>query len=73
MRQVYEFQNGWALSVVSDEQFIYADFEFPYEVALMHNGEIEYGHPIAPDGVRGYLTAEDVADILQEVKALPRT
>ena len=73
MRQVYEFQNGWALSVVSDEQFIYADFEFPYEVALMQDGQIVYGNLIAPDGVRGYLTAEDVADILQEVKALPRT
>ena len=72
MRQVYEFSNGWGLSVVSDQQFSYADNEFPYEVALMQNGEIIYDNPIAPDGVRGYLTADDVVDILQEVRALPR-
>ncbi len=40
------------------------------ELAVLHSGEICYDTPITSD-VMGYLTDEEVADIIEQVKQLP--
>lgn len=67
------FANGWGVSVIS-HMYSYGGAEGLYEVAVTNGeGGIVYDNPVAPEGVRGYLTPQDVVDMVREVLELTRT
>lgn len=43
----------------------------PYELAVLKNGHVCYDTPITHD-VIGYLTADEVGEILEKIEALPK-
>lgn len=63
-----EFPNGYGISVITGE-FSYSDDEHPYEVAVLKNGGLCYDTPITDD-VIGYLTADDVTNIMKQIQEL---
>ena len=56
-----EFENGYGVSVI--------DMGSLKELAVLHNGRLCYDTPIADD-VIGYLTDDEVSEIIEEVKLL---
>lgn len=63
------FDNGYGASVVSHE-FSYGGKEGLYELAVLFNNEIHYENPIANGDVIGYLTEEQVSDLLIKIQKL---
>lgn len=65
----YEFSypNGYGASVIRGK-FSYGGPEL-YELAVLKNGRMCYDTPLAAD-VIGYLTAEEVRNYLDQIKAL---
>lgn len=71
-QRVYKFPNGYGASVITGG---YGDLEHPYEVAVLQfedgdKYELTYGTPITDD-VIGHLDADDVNNILNQIKELP--
>jgi hypothetical protein len=66
---IHEFANGYGASVVSNE-LSYGGKQGLYELAVLKNDEICYDTPIADD-VIGYLTMDDVEELLTEIESLP--
>ncbi len=62
------FANGFGASVITGKCF-YSNEEFPYELAVLKDGQITYNTFITDD-VCGYLTADDVTDLLKKIEAL---
>ena len=62
-----EFENGYGVSVIEHG---YGSESGLKELAVLHSGGICYDTPITSD-VMGYLTDEEVADIIEQVKQLP--
>lgn len=63
----YKFANGYGASVVSDG---YGSRQGLYELAVLDSdGRLTYDTPIADD-VLGFLTEEDVEEILAKIEAL---
>jgi hypothetical protein len=62
------FDNGYGASVVS-HNFSYGGKEGLYELAVLKDNDICYDTPITND-VIGYLTEEDVTDILIQIQSL---
>ena len=70
IRKVF-FENGWGVSVVSHERS-YGVAEGLFEVAVIdHDEEIQYDSGITPD-VIGWLDFRGVADVMAQVKELPK-
>ena len=69
VRAVVNFPNGFSASVVSGE-FFYSTEDKPYELAVLRDGDITYDTPITDD-VLGYLTADEVEAVLDQIAALP--
>ena len=67
---VIGFKNGYEGSIITGE-YTYTDKEHPYELAVLKNGELCYDTPITND-VIGYLTADEVGEILEKIEALPK-
>ena len=72
---VFRFENNYGASVVGGIG-VYGDAERPWELAVIHfpeedNNEYDlvYDTPITDDVV-GYLTAEDVTELLSKIKSL---
>lgn len=65
----YHFSNGYSASVVC-HSFSYGGNDGLYELAVMVNGSIVYDTPITND-VLGWLTMDDVIDVLKDIKELP--
>ena len=64
------FENGWGASVVS-HTFSYGGKTGLYELAVLDsNGELHYGNDVAQGDVRGYLTEEEVTDLLIQIQKL---
>ena len=64
------FENNWGASVVS-HTFSYGGKQGLYELAVLDsNGELHYGNDVAQGDVRGYLTEEEVTDLLIEIQKL---
>lgn len=64
------FDNGYGVSVVRTETS-YGGREGLFEVAIVNaSGGINYSTPITDD-VIGYLTEEEVSDIMKRVQELP--
>lgn len=43
-----------------------------FEVALLYNGEIHYGHPMNEHAIFSHLDFGDVADLLLKIENLPQ-
>ncbi len=67
---VVDFPNGYGASVVTGSIF-YSRPETPYEIAVLHNGKLDYSTPITND-VCGYCTEEEANEILRQIEALPK-
>ncbi len=63
------FDNGYEVSVMS-KQGSYGWEAGLFEVAILHNKELVYDTPITND-VLGWRTFKEVADLIEQVKALP--
>lgn len=63
------FENGYGASVVKHD-FSYGGKEGLYELAVLFDNEIHYDNPIATGDVRGYLTEEEVSELLIEIQKL---
>ena len=63
------FDNGYGVSVVS-HSYSYGGRDGLYEVAVLDsNDELTYDTPVTND-VIGYLTEEDVTDVMKQVQEL---
>lgn len=68
---VIGFKNGYASSIITGEPpMVDCDALHPYELAVLKNGHVCYDTPITHD-VIGYLTADEVGEILAKIEALP--
>jgi len=63
-----EFDNGYAVSVVRSP-YSYGGKDGLYELAIFKNDELCYDTPITDD-VMGYLSPEDVTDIMSKIQTL---
>jgi len=63
------FENGWGASVVSHNSS-YGGAEGLYELAVLFENEIHYDNPVAGGDVKGYLTEEDVTNLLTQIQNL---
>lgn len=68
-RHKIAFPNGYTASIISHE-YSYGGKEGLFEVAVIHGDEIVYDTPVTTD-VEGFLTFENVADVLKQIEALP--
>ena len=66
-----DFSNGYGVSVVTGE-YAFTDDAHPYELAVFKDGNICYDTPITND-VIGYLTEDDVTEIMKKVQDLSAT
>jgi len=64
-----KFENGWGASVVS-HNFSYGGGEGLYELAVLFEDELHYDNPVAGGDVKGYLTEEEVTDLLIQIQKL---
>lgn len=62
------FPNGYGASVLRGGPFYTTDGT--YEIAVIHNGDIDYTTPITDD-VLGYVPESEVERYLNEIAALP--
>ncbi len=65
---VIGFKNGYEASIITGK-YTHTNKEHPYELAVLKNGELCYDTPITND-VIGYLTADEVGEILAKIEAL---
>lgn len=63
------FKNGYGASVVRHESS-YGGKDGLYELAVLYNNEIHYDNPVANGDVRGYLTEEEVSELLKQIQNL---
>ena len=63
---VIEFENGYGVSVITGG---YGNEDFPYELAVLYQGDITYNTSITDD-VEGYLTAENVSQLMLRIQEL---
>lgn len=64
-----DFPNGYGVSVIIG-WMAYGDEDHPYEVAVIHNGDLCYDTDIASD-VLGHQTRYDVESLLRKIQDLP--
>lgn len=64
------FDNGYGLSIISGEIF-YTSEEGPYEVGILHNGELDHTTELTED-VLGHQSKEDVENLLKIVQSWPK-
>lgn len=77
MRQMYAeskqatmyFGNGYGISVLFGSMF-YSNGIDTYEVGILKDGALCYDTPITND-VIGYVTADEVTDIMRKIQELP--
>lgn len=65
------FDNGFGVSVVCHD-LSYGGKEHLYELAVLHNDVIHYDNKIAKGDVLGYLTEENVSELMIEVQNLEK-
>lgn len=69
VRAFHEFANGYAASVVCGP-WTYGGEKGLFELAVMHDGKLDYTTPITND-VIGHLTEAQVEELLAQIEALP--
>jgi hypothetical protein len=65
---LFKFDNGYGASVLTGG-IGYCNDEQPYELAVLHHDELCYDTPITDD-VIGYLTSDEVFDLLDKIEQL---
>lgn len=69
-KSIIHFDNGYGASVVS-HTFSYGGKSGLYELAVLDkDGEIHYDNSVAGGDVKGYLTEEEVSELLIEIQKL---
>ena len=63
------FENGWGASVVS-HTYSYGGPAGLYELAVLFDDELHYDNPVAAGDVRGYLSEDEVTELLIEIQKL---
>lgn len=63
------FENGYGVSVLLGSMF-YSNGIDTYEVGILKNGSLCYDTPITND-VIGYITADEVNEIMRKIQELP--
>ena len=63
------FENGFGASVVRHD-FSYGGREGLFELAVLFDNEIHYDNPVSGGDVRGYLTEEEVSELLIQIQNL---
>jgi hypothetical protein len=64
------FDNGFGASVVS-HTYSYGGKNGLYELAVLNStGDLVYDNPVADGDVRGYLTEENVSEVLIQIQEL---
>jgi hypothetical protein len=63
------FENGFGASIVS-HTMSYGGKDGLYELAVLFENELHYDNPVAQGDVRGYLTEEEVSELLIEIQKL---
>lgn len=61
------FDNGWGVSVVQTS-FSYGGREGLYELGVLKNNSLHYDNPVADGDVVGYLTKENVTELMEKVQ-----
>lgn len=70
IQAIVKFNNGYGASVVKGE-FSYGGRDGLFELAVIgENGELHYDNPISNGDVLGYLTKEDVSEVLEKISKL---
>lgn len=69
VRTRIHFENGFGASIVK-HNYSYGGKEGLYELAVLYQNEIHYDNPVADGDVRGYLTEEDVTELLNQIQKL---
>lgn len=70
-RALLKFSNGYGASIITGSCF-YTDENRPYELAVFHNGSIDYSHGIEDNtDVFGYCDAKRVLALLKAISELP--
>lgn len=64
-----DFDNGYGVSVVR-HNMSYGGRDGLYEMAVMYDNDIHYDNPVAGGDVIGYLTEEEVTDLMKKVQEL---
>jgi hypothetical protein len=65
-----QFDNGWGASVVC-HNYSYGGKDGLYEVGVLAStGELHYINPVADGDVRGYLSEEEVSEVLIQIQEL---
>lgn len=65
----HNFANGYGASIITGKN-AYANEDAPYELAVLHNGDLCYDTELTDD-VLGYLTEDEVNQYLLKIEALP--
>lgn len=68
VQTIINFPNNYGASIISGRG-TYENKEKPFELAVLYENELSYNTPIADD-VIGYLTDEEVNEILYQIKSL---
>lgn len=63
------FDNNFGASVVS-HTMSYGGKDGLYELAVLFDDELHYDNPVAAGDVRGYLTEEEVSNLLIQIQNL---
>jgi hypothetical protein len=64
------FENGYGASVIR-HKYSYGGVDGLYELAVLDSeGEIHYDNPVAEGDVHGYLTEDDVTELLKRIQLL---
>ena len=66
-KKVLEFENGYGLSIVSND-FSYGGNNGLFEIALLQNEDIVYNAELGFADVVGYLDFHEVSEIIERVK-----
>ena len=71
--KVFDFDNGWGASVVSNGMS-YGGRSGLFEVMVLKNGEANSKNPVSGDydSVVGFLDFAEVADVLKKIADLPK-
>ena len=69
VRAFHEFANGYCASVIRGP-WTYGGEKGLFELAVMHDGKLDYTTPITED-VIGHLTEAQVEGLLAQIEALP--
>lgn len=68
-RAFIEFDNGYSVSVITGD-YAQVDDECPYELAVLKDKGQTIIYPFGYDDVCGYLTSDDVTELMEQVQNL---